>query len=66
MQFSVARTGFALVLLALAAAAQDTRTVVEPTIPPSCTVLKAEIGRAGLSITAEEETRPDTARIQVS
>jgi polygalacturonase len=44
--------------------AQDTRKVVEPTIPPACTTLTAEIGRAGMSIAPEDETKLDTARIQ--
>jgi polygalacturonase len=60
-------------LLALAAlwaavplAAQDTRNVVEPTIPPACTVLKAKLGRAGTSIVPEDEGKLDTARIQAA
>ena len=44
--------------------AQDTRTVVEPAIPPACATLTAQIGRAGVSISPEDETRLDTARIQ--
>jgi polygalacturonase len=51
-------------LLAGAAFAQDTRTVTEPKIPPPCTVLKAQIGRAAQSIAPEDESKPDTARIQ--
>lgn len=47
-------------------AAQDSRTVVEPTIPAACTVLKAKIGRAGQSIVPEDEAKPDTARIQAA
>lgn len=38
--------------------AQDTRTVTEPVIPRSCTVLTAQLKAAG------DETRTDTARIQ--
>lgn len=61
----------ALALLALTwsvlpGAAQDTRKVVEPSIPPPCTVLKAQIGRAGISIAPEDETKLDTARIQAA
>ena len=55
-----------VLVLALAASAQDTRKVAEPAIPPSCTVLKAAIGRAGGSIAPEDEEKPDTARIQAA
>ncbi len=44
--------------------AQDTRQVKEPSIPPACTRLKANIGRAASSIAPEDESRLDTARIQ--
>jgi polygalacturonase len=54
----------ALLVLPIAATAQDTRKVVEPSIPPACTILKAKIGRAGTSIVPEDETKLDTARIQ--
>ncbi len=54
--------------LALAAAsliyAQDTRNVSEPSLPPPCATLKAEIGRAGMSIAPDDESKLDTARIQ--
>jgi polygalacturonase len=46
--------------------AQDTRKVVEPAIPPACVTLQAKIGRAGISISAENETQLDTARIQAA
>jgi len=49
---------------ALAAAAQDTRTVTQPVIPPSCTVLSST-----LAIVAGEpaaETTFDTSRIQTA
>jgi len=52
--------------LAIVAAAQDTRKVTEPSIPPACTVLKAEIGRAAMSIAPEDESKLDTARIQAA
>jgi polygalacturonase len=48
------------------ALAQDTRKVVEPSIPPACTTLKAKIGRAAISIAPEDETKLDTARIQAA
>jgi polygalacturonase len=60
--------GFALALAcaAIPLAAQDTRNVVEPAIPPACTVLQAKLGRAGASLAPEDEARPDTARIQAA
>jgi polygalacturonase len=48
----------AVLLLALA---QDTRTVVEPTIPKSCAVLSSVLDAP---IAESDETRPDTQRIQ--
>ena len=54
---------FAL-LLAAAALAQDTRTVVEPKIPSACATLQSKIGRMAQSIAPEDETKPDTRRIQ--
>ncbi len=43
---------------------QDTRTVVEPSIPTACATLQARIGRAATSIAPEDETKLDTVRIQ--
>ena len=58
---------FAIAFLCAAAAhAQDTRKVSEPSIPPACTVLTANIGRAGGSIAPDDEDKPDTARIQAA
>jgi polygalacturonase len=52
-------------LVAASAAAQDTRTVVEPTIPAACTVLTAALEPVGDSTLAEsDEQRLDTERIQ--
>jgi polygalacturonase len=59
----LAAVAFALALPALVNA-QDTRKVVEPTIPAACATLTAQIGRAGSSIAPEDETKLDTARIQ--
>src|SRR6185437_12292890 len=53
----------ALTLPALLAA-QDTRTVTEPHIPPACTTLKARIAAVQGVIPAAEEQQLDTARIQ--
>ncbi len=58
-----------LALAALAAgsaAAQDTRKVTEPAVPPACATLKSNIGRAASSIDPADETRLDTARIQAA
>src|SRR5947209_3308054 len=57
---------FALAWSLSPALAQDTRTVVEPSIPKACTVLKATIGRAASSIAPEDEAKLDTARIQAA
>jgi polygalacturonase len=48
------------------AEAQDTRKVTEPSIPPACTTLQAQIGRAGISIAFDDETKLDTKRIQAA
>jgi polygalacturonase len=56
---------FALILPAVVFG-QDTRKVTEPAIPPACVTLEAKIGRAGLSIAAEDEDKLDTARIQAA
>jgi len=43
--------------------AQDTRTVTEPVIPPSCTSLTALLP---VKLSAADEAQPDTARIQAA
>ena len=55
----------ALATLSLAAAghAQDTRTVTEPTIPASCTVLKAKLAASG-GIDPADEVKLDGTRLQ--
>ena len=57
---------FAFIIFALAgfAAAQDTRTVTEPKIPPVCTRLGAHLVRSGSSLSEADESRLDTDRIQ--
>jgi polygalacturonase len=52
------------VVVAALVRGQDTRKVVEPSIPPACATLQAKIGRAGQSIALEDESKLDTARIQ--
>lgn len=47
-----------------AAAAQDTRHVTEPKIPPACTVLKANLHEANNALAGADETKLDTERIQ--
>jgi polygalacturonase len=56
----------ALLTLGLGAftAAQDTRTVVEPSLPPVCTTLDAQLVMSGHSLTAADEQKLDTERIQ--
>lgn len=59
----------AVALLPVAAAAQDTRTVVEPRVPPACATLRAALvpvrGAAGDSTLADaDEARLDGDRIQ--
>jgi polygalacturonase len=44
--------------------AQDTRTVSEPVIPPSCAVLKARLTQSGRTLAEADETNTDTGRIQ--
>lgn len=44
--------------------AQDTRVVKEPVIPPSCTVLNAELTAQGNTLASADESKLDTKRIQ--
>jgi polygalacturonase len=54
-----------LLLLLAAARAQDTRTVTEPVVPPSCAVLTANLPAvSGKTVAEADESRLDTARIQ--
>lgn len=46
------------------AAAQDTRHVTEPRIPPACTVLKANLHATDNQLSEADETKLDTQRIQ--
>jgi polygalacturonase len=50
-----------LALCVFSAQAQDTRTVTEPVIPPSSTVLLAQLPAR---LSAADESKPDTRRIQ--
>src|ERR1700733_7173367 len=52
------------VLLVPFLAAQDSRTVVEPTLPPVCSSLDAQPSVSGHSLAKDDEDKLDTARIQ--
>ena len=56
----------AAVLVSPCLRAQDTRTVTEPHIPEACTVLTARLSAPDGKLSAADEGRPDTARIQVA
>lgn len=65
------RSLIALLLIVLASAiaaprlsAQDTRTVVEPSLPPACVTLDAQLQAVGGALAAADEAKLDTARIQ--
>jgi polygalacturonase len=45
-------------------AAQDTRTITEPTLPPVCTSLDAQLRISGRNLASTDEDKLDTARIQ--
>ena len=47
-----------------ALAAQDTRTVTEPVIPPACATLDAQLASTGNTLAPADESRLDMARIQ--
>ncbi len=51
-------------LLAGVAAGQDTRTVVEPVVPPVCGVVKAELTAGIAGVAESDEGKLDTVRIQ--
>lgn len=53
-----------LILIAVPLAAQDTRTVTEPHVPATCTVLSAKLAADHGKIAEEDERKLDTARIQ--
>jgi polygalacturonase len=50
--------------MATGAVAQDTRVVTEPAIPAVCARLGAQLRGVGTSIREEDESKPDTERIQ--
>ena len=54
----------AMLLFAVTLTGQDTRKVTEPTIPPVCRSLDAELSSTGEAIADADETKLDTSRIQ--
>lgn len=50
----------------LSVVAQDTRHVTEPVIPPSCTVLRADLHATKNALAEADETKLDTQRIQTA
>ena len=56
----------ALLTAALSGLAQDTRTVTEPVLPPTCTTLLAEKSGDGEKLAEVFEKTTDTARIQAA
>ena len=55
-----------LLVMASAGAAQDTRAVTEPVIPPSCVQLPAMLQSVGEKIDPADEQKLDTERIQAA
>ena len=68
MQRVLSSLGFLAIALAPFAAAQDTRTVTEPVIPPFCTTLDAHLTAINdgtyNTLAAADESKLDTDRIQ--
>jgi polygalacturonase len=57
-------TLLSLSVLGSALLAQDTRKVIEPALPKSCTVLTAALASKGGQLSEADETKLDTARLQ--
>jgi polygalacturonase len=60
------KLALAAVLIVSAVFAQDTRTVTEPVIPPSCSVLPAMLQSVGDKVDPADEQKLDTTRIQAA
>lgn len=60
----LSRLGLIAALLATPLFAQDTRTVIEPKIPPFCTRLEAHLTAVNNAIAPADESKLDTERIQ--
>jgi polygalacturonase len=54
----------ALLIYAVSLQAQDTRSVTEPTLPPPCTTLDAQLTGNQANIAPGDESKQDTTRIQ--
>src|ERR1700712_5017280 len=52
--------------LTASAFAQDSRTVTEPVIPPSCVRLDAKLTSVGKGLAPADESKLDTERIQLA
>jgi polygalacturonase len=57
-------SSLALAIFTTVLAAQDTRTVMEPSFPQLCTTLDAQLESHGHTLAAADEQKLDTARIQ--
>ena len=67
VKFALATAAVLLALAAVAATAQDTRTVTEPKVPPVCTRVPAQLAVVPgnhVQLSEADERRLDTARIQ--
>ena len=64
MRYAAAKLATCAVCASLPALAQDTRHIVEPTIPPACTALTANLHAANNALSEADESKLDTARIQ--
>lgn len=64
MQRKIISISAAAIAFATILSAQDTRHVVEPTLPPSCVSLDADLHSSSGHIALADESKLDTARIQ--
>jgi polygalacturonase len=64
MQYVLRTIGLGTMMCAAFAGAQDSRTVTEPKIPPSCAQLEAHLTSTNGGLAPEDEAKLDTERIQ--
>jgi polygalacturonase len=64
MQFRLIAPLLASLIILPGLAAQDSRTVTEPVIPPTCATLDAQLVKTGDTLAPNDESKLDTARIQ--
>jgi polygalacturonase len=62
--FALLPLGLVSIVATQFAGAQDTRTVVEPSLPQICTTLDAQLRASGHSLAEADEQKLDTVRIQ--